>query len=220
VIQTSLGSAVLFVRVRFAVLRFLLFQSPVPPQPHPFPAPLDDGVAAARWTRENVGRYGGDRERLAIGGDSAGGNLSAAVINDLGGEVRFAAALLIYGAFDLLVSRRDYDRWAPVEDPVLPKHSMDLMLAAYMSGGASFDDPRVNPLKADLRRFPPACLLCGTWDPLLGESIAFDEALRRAGRESSLHKYPEMPHAFLQLPASEADDALATACAFLRRHYA
>ena len=147
---------------------------------HPFPIPLDDCIAAARWARDQVRRYGGDPERMAIGGDSAGANLSAAVINALGSEIGWRAALLLYGGFDLVASRRDYDRYAPEEDPVLPKHAMDLMLAAYLSGGASADDPRVSPLKADLGRFPPACLVCGTWDPLLGESLAMHDRLQRA----------------------------------------
>jgi acetyl esterase/lipase len=184
---------------------------------HPFPVPLEDCVAAARWAREHAGSFGGDSRRIAIGGDSAGGNLTAAVINDLRGEMSFCAALLIYGAFDLLASRRDYDRWAPEEDPVLPKRSMDMMLAAYLSGGASTSDPRVSPLHADLRHFPPACLLCGTWDPLLGDSIAFHDKLIACGRDSTLHRYDQMPHAFVQLPVSEADTAIDVACAFLKR---
>ncbi|MBI1815002.1 MAG: alpha/beta hydrolase [Deltaproteobacteria bacterium] len=183
---------------------------------HPFPTPLDDCVAAARWTRANVKTFGGDPALLAIGGDSAGGNLSAAVINDLRDDIQFRAALLIYGAFDLLASRRDYDKWAPEEDPVLPKRSMDMMLAAYLTGGASTDDARVSPIHADLRHFPPACLLCGTWDPLLGDSRALHAKLKGLGRESVLHEYEAMPHAFVQLPCTEADAALATGCEFLR----
>jgi len=183
---------------------------------HPFPTPLDDCVAAARWTQANAARFGGDAERLAIGGDSAGGNLSAAVINDLRNEIPFRAALLLYGAFDVLGCRRDYDQWAPEEDPVLDKQAMDLMLDAYFSGGASNDDPRVSPIKADLRNFPPACLLCGTWDPLLGDSRALHARLSGLGRQSELHEYDGMPHAFIQLPCTEADQAIATACEFLR----
>ena len=182
---------------------------------HPFPVPLDDCIAAARWTRRHVAEYGGDPERIAIGGDSAGGNLAAAVINDLQGEIAFRAALLIYGGFDLLASRRDYDRWAPEEDPILPKHGMDMMLEAYLAGGASVQDPRVSPIHADLAHFPPACLLCGTWDPLLGDSIAFDAKLRDAGRQSTLLRYEGMPHAFVQLPVSEAQTAIADASRFL-----
>ncbi|HTO58384.1 MAG TPA: alpha/beta hydrolase [Pseudomonadales bacterium] len=186
---------------------------------HPFPTPLDDCVAAVRWTRSNIARFGGDPSRLAIGGDSAGGNLSAAAINDLRNEIQFRAALLIYGAFDVLGCRRDYDKWAPEEDPVLPKHSMDLMLGAYLSGGASNDDPRVSPIKADLRHFPPACLLCGTWDPLIGDSRALHAKLTALGRESTLHEYDGMPHAFVQLPCTDADAAIATACEFLRAKF-
>jgi acetyl esterase len=187
---------------------------------HPFPVPLDDCVAAARWTRDNIASFGGDARRIAVGGDSAGGNLTAAVINDLRGEMTFRGAVLIYGAFDLLASRRDYDRWAPEEDPVLPKHNMDLMLHAYLSGGASTEDPRVSPIHADLRDFPPAVLICGTVDPLFGDSLAFHEKLRASGRDATLHRYDEMPHAFLQLPVSDADAALGVACAFLKRVFA
>lgn len=183
---------------------------------HPFPTPLDDCVAAARWTRTNIVRWGGDPQRTIIGGDSAGGNLSAAVVNDLRGEFQFRGALLIYGAFDVLGCWRDYDRYAPEEDPILAKVPMKLMLDAYLSGGASNDDPRVSPLKADLSQFPPACLLCGTWDPLFGDSVAFHDKLRAAGRPATLHRYDGMPHGFLQLPVSDADAALAAACQFLK----
>ena len=183
---------------------------------HPFPTPLDDCVAAARWTRAHIARWGGDPAHIAVGGDSAGGNLSAAVVNDLRGDLPFRGALLIYGAFDVLGCWRDYDRYAPEEDPVLPKKPMKLMLDAYFSGGASNDDPRVSPLKADLSHFPPACLICGTWDPLFGDSLAFYEKLRAAGRQATLHRYEGMPHAFVQLPASEADAAIATASDFLK----
>ena len=183
---------------------------------HPFPVPLEDCVAAVRWTCATMARYGGNADRLAIGGDSAGANLSAAVINDLRGQVGFRAALLIYGAFDLLASRRDYERYAPAEDPVLPKQAMDMMLAAYLSGGASAQDPRVSPLKADLSHFPPTCLLVGKIDPLFGESLAFQAALTGHGRAVELHTYDDMPHAFMQLGLPESDAAVAAANAFLR----
>lgn len=183
---------------------------------HPFPTPLEDCIAAARWTRAHVASYGGDPQRLAIGGDSAGGNLSAAVINEIQGEIDFRAALLIYGAFDLLVSRRDYDKYAPEEDPVLPKSLMDLMLTAYLSGGASTADPRVSPIHADLNHFPPACLLVGNIDPLVGDSRTLHAKLQTSGRTSELHEYTDMPHAFMQLDLPEARQALEQGCAFLK----
>jgi acetyl esterase len=187
---------------------------------HPFPIPLEDCVAAARWTRANARAHGGDPERLAVGGDSAGANLSAAVINDLRAEVAFRAALLIYGAFDLEASWRDYDRYAPEEDPLLPKSSMRMMMDAYLSGGASAADPRVSPLFADLRHFPPSCFVVGAVDPLFGDSVALRDTLQALGCECEFHRYPEMPHGFIQLDVREAGEAVAAGSAFLRRHLA
>lgn len=187
---------------------------------HPFPVPLEDCVTAARWTQANVHRFGGDPERLAIAGDSAGGNLSAAVINELRDDVRFRAALLIYGAFDMEASWRDYDRYAPEEDPVLPKQTMKLMIDAYLSGGASPSDPRLSPLYGDLRQFPPSCFLVGGIDPLFGESIAMRDTLQALGRECELHRYADMPHAFMQFDLPETVQAIDAGCRFLRRHLA
>jgi epsilon-lactone hydrolase len=93
---------------------------------------------------------------------------------------------------------------------------MKMTMDAYLSGGASGDDPRVSPLRADLAHFPPACLICGTWDPLFGESEALHRRLQAAGRRSVLHSYDAMPHAFMQLAVSDADAAMAAACRFVR----
>jgi len=186
---------------------------------HPFPVPLEDCVTAARWTRANVQGYGGDPQRLAIGGDSAGANLSAAVIGELRDEIDWRAALLIYGAFDLAASWRDYDRYAaPEEDPVLPKYIMKMMMDAYLSGGAATDDPRVSPLFADLRHFPPSCFIVGAADPLFGESVSMRDTLQALGCECEFHRYAEMPHAFLQFELPEAALGIDAASRFLRRH--
>ncbi|HZP39903.1 MAG TPA: alpha/beta hydrolase [Candidatus Binatia bacterium] len=185
---------------------------------HPFPVPYEDCLAAARWTREHAARFGGDGSRLAIGGDSAGANLAAAVIEALGPALGVRAALLFYGAFDVAASRRDYRRWSPVDDPILPESTMHRMLEAYVSGGAALDDPRLSPLFGDVGAFPPACLVVGTADPLYGESLAMHEKLRAAGRRAELHRFADMPHAFVQLPGlTEAAEAVRVASAFLRR---
>jgi acetyl esterase len=185
---------------------------------HPFPIPLEDCTNAARWARANVQRYGGDPQRMAIGGDSAGANLSAAVINELGDELTFSAALLLYGAFDMAASWLDYDRYAPDEDPVLPKYLMKMMMDAYLSGGAAMDDARVSPLFADLRNFPPTCFIVGAVDPLFGESVNMRDTLQALGCECEFHRYDEMPHAFLQFDLPEAAQAIEVATKFLRRH--
>src|SRR5262245_56153586 len=88
----------------------------------PFPAPFDDCVFAVRWAAENVARYGGDPKRLAIGGDSAGGNLSAAVAAHLASDSsapKLRAALLIYGAFDFQALRTMQQPSQPGVDPAV-----------------------------------------------------------------------------------------------------
>jgi len=102
---------------------------------------------------------------------------------------------------------------------VLQKRPMKMMLDAYLCGGARVDDPRLSPLHADLRHFPPALLLCGTHDPLYGDSIAMRDKLLAAGREATLLSYDEMPHAFMQLPCEEGAKAIAAACKFLRQRF-
>nr|BAN08452.1 hypothetical protein [uncultured bacterium] len=97
---------------------------------------------------------------------------------------------------------------------------MELMMDAYLSGGAREEDPRLSPLFADLSQFPSSCLLCGDADPLYGDTLHMHDALRRAGRESELHVFAGMPHAFVQLGVSEAGEAIARAGAFLRARLA
>jgi acetyl esterase/lipase len=184
----------------------------------PFPTPVHDCVVAARWTDAHIGAYGGDPSRLAIGGDSAGANLSMAVANALADEIQFRAALLFYGGLDLSLDLGDYGTDPSAEDPILTRRMMDLMIGAYLGHGADPKDPQISVLHADLRRFPPACVIVGTADVLLSQSLALHEKLRSLGRSSVLHQYADMPHAFVQLPGlREADEAVATACEFLRR---
>jgi len=186
---------------------------------HPFPTGLEDCVAAARWARRAIADYGGDPTRLAVGGDSAGGNLAMGVVNALDGEIAFRAALLIYGGFDLALDLGTYGTDPATEDPILTRRMMDLMIGAYLSAGADPNDPRVSPIKADVRQFPPACLIVGAADVLYPQSLALHEKLRGAGRSSVLHTYADMPHAFLQLPGlPDAEQAIGAAGAFLRAH--
>ena len=90
---------------------------------------------------------------------------------------------------------------------------------AYLSSGADPRDPRISPWRADLRGFPPACCIVGNADPIVDQTLRMHDALRTAGNSSTLHRYDDMPHAFLQFPdLPEVDQALAVACAFLRTH--
>jgi acetyl esterase len=186
---------------------------------HPFPAPYDDCVSAVRWTVAHVASYGGDPTRLAIGGDSAGGNLTAAVIGALRGSPPVHAALLFYGAFDLVTIMREHAERCPSGvDPILGFAPAKMMVDAYLSSGADPDDARVSPLRGDLSQFPPACCIVGDADPIINQTLRMHAALVAAGRSSVLHRYPDMPHAFVQLEVDEGTAAIDVACRFLRTH--
>src|SRR5581483_3538083 len=127
---------------------------------YPFPAGYDDCVFAARWTRENAARWNGAADRIAIGGDSAGGNLAAAVAA-VSGQA-FSAALLIYGIFDFAGA--------------VARGAMGIegVAQGYLAAGypALLSDPRVSPISAVTVNFPPSFLIVGGKDPLLPESLA------------------------------------------------
>ncbi len=191
----------------------------------PFPGPFEDCVFALRWAAENAARFGGDASRLAIGGDSAGGNLSAAVAAHLADDPsapRIRAALLIYGVFDfeaLLGAEQD-----PVlGDPAIARKLMDAMIEAYLGGRPALEqmrDPRISPLHA-AAKLPPSFLVVGTADPLHAHQRALAAALERAGVTHESVILEGMPHGFVQyefLPP--ARETIARMTKFLDRHLA
>ena len=111
---------------------------------HPFPAGLDDCVFAVKWAAENAKRWNGDASRLAVGGDSAGGNLTAATLTSLAtenyGGAKPKAALLIYGVYDFPATLKRSGNNA----------ALDGMVRAYAGKGypAILDDPRLSPISA------------------------------------------------------------------------
>jgi acetyl esterase len=162
---------------------------------HPFPAGLEDCLYAVKWTGENAKRWNGDVSRLAVGGDSAGGNLTAATLTSLAAEkyagpAKPKAALLIYGLFDFPATIKR-------EKP----GAFDGMIKAYAGAGypAILEDPRVSPLRAvKPGALPPSFVICGTADPLLPETHAMADALKRADIRHEVVILEDMPHGFLQ----------------------
>jgi acetyl esterase len=173
---------------------------------HPFPVPYDDCAFAARWVHENAARWNGHADRIAIGGDSAGANLAAAVAA-VSGEV-FRAAVLIYGIFDFA---------AAVERGAM---GIEGVARAYLDAGypAALADRRVSPIRRVTPKFPPAFLTVGTADSLLPESRAMAQALEGAGVLHELRVVPDMIHGFIQFEMlEECRQALAAMFAFLKR---
>jgi acetyl esterase len=192
----------------------------------PFPAPFDDCVFAVRWAAQNAARFGGDPTRLAIGGDSAGGNLSAAVAGHLASDSSapaIRAALLIYGAFDFEALARSEGNAPPGVDPAAAKALQDSMIHGYLGQNPSTSllrDPRVSPVHA-AAKLPPSFLVVGTADPLLAHQRALVAGLERAGVPHENVVIEGMPHGFVQMEfLPPAVDSIRKMTAFLARHLA
>jgi acetyl esterase len=168
---------------------------------NPAPASLDDCVAAIRWSVDHASEFNADGSNFAIGGDSAGGNLTAAAclrLRDEGGP-QAKLQLLLYGAF--VMDPNTESCMANAEGKILTRDSMVWFINHYLSGGATTDDPLIAPIKGNLAGLPPARLIVGTLDPLLDDSKMFAAALEKAGVPATLSIYQDMPHVFLQLSA-------------------
>jgi len=144
---------------------------------HPAPAPLDDCVAAIKYAVANAAEFGADGSRFAIGGDSAGGNLTAAAALRLRDEngPRAKLLLLLYGAYT-----GDLNLPSVIENgegKILTRQAMDWFYNHYLSGGAKRDDPYIAPINGNLKGLPPAHLIVGSQDPLLDDSRLFAKAL-------------------------------------------
>ena len=187
---------------------------------HPHPAGLDDCVAAADWLAAEAEALGADHARLAVMGDSAGGNLAAAALDRLlerDGATPFRAAALPYGVYDFPAMLR-----LPDDSPFVNGRTFAWQLDDYLGPGADealLRDPSVSPrLSPRLAAFPPTFLTAGTRDPLLAQSRDFARTLTDAGVAVELLVCEGATHAFLQIEdvpaAGEALDAIAV---FLRK---
>lgn len=189
-----------------------------------FPKAVDDCVAATRWVADQATSLHLDRERLAVGGDSAGGNLATVVAlsaRDAGGP-KLAFQVLIYPATTqnvLYPSQRELG-----QGYLLTRELQDWFRDCYV-GPEDYADWRCSPLMArDLSRLPPALVITAEYDPLRDEGKAYAEALRGAGVPVSYTCYPGMIHGFITMgrfipAAGEAlrESARALARAFERR---
>ncbi|MEW6255956.1 MAG: alpha/beta hydrolase [Pseudomonadota bacterium] len=182
---------------------------------HPYPQGPDDCEAAALWlAREAGARF--ETTRLAIGGESAGACLAAAVLvrlRDRHGLTPFHGAVLTAGCFDLRLTP-SVRRWG--ETPlVLNTQDIENFVAHYLAGGGSVEDPDVSPLLADLAGLPPALFLVGTRDPLLDDTLFMSARWIAAGNKADLVLAPGGAHVFNRFPGGAADAANARADDFL-----
>jgi acetyl esterase len=163
---------------------------------HPFPAAAEDAVAAFRSIAARAGELGLDPARLAVAGDSAGGNLSAVVgLATRGDAVRPALQVLLYAALDATRSLASHTKLR--EGFYLSHEAVDWYYRHYM-GRADPRDPRLSPLHAeDLRGAPPALVAIASFDPLVDEQERYVERLREAGVNVDRRLYPGLIHGFV-----------------------
>ncbi len=187
---------------------------------HPFPAAPDDCHTALRWVAENAATFGGDAARLAVGGDSAGGNLAAVAAldcRDRGGPA-LALQLLVYPVTaDNLDSASCH---AFATDHVLTRETMQWFIAHYTGGTPAAGNPRYAPLLADdLSGLAPAHVMVAGYDPLRDEGIAYATRLMEAGNTVTLVNHAGMVHGFFGMGAliDEAYSATDQAARALQR---
>lgn len=190
---------------------------------HPWPAAPDDVLAVWQALTADPGAVGIDPARLAVGGDSAGGNLAAVLIHDLAaaGRPRPAAQLLIYPALDSGFATPSMASLAGAY--VLPRDRMEWYVAQYLPAGADPTDPRAAPARSPhLAAAPPAFILTAGHDPLRDDGAQQAQRLQAAGVPVVYREYPGQIHAFLSVRRAvpEGRAALSEAAAWLRRRLA
>lgn len=159
---------------------------------HPYPLALDDAVAAYHFVRSE----GFKATELVFAGESAGGNLTVALLLQLRslGQEQPAGAYLLSPWLDMTQNSESYQTRA-AHDPMLTRAALEMCSQAYRAG-QSADDPMISPVKADLAGLPPFFLQVGCDEILLSDAIAFTQLAANTGLGVRLHVWPEMVHAW------------------------
>jgi acetyl esterase len=174
---------------------------------HPFPAAVEDSLTVLRWTRDHAAEIGADPARLAVAGDSAGGNLAAVVaLKARDGGPRVDFQLLVYPVLECAATSRssEYSYWVD----------------QYLGQPSDADQVDASPLRAgDLRGLPPTLLLSCEGDPLVPQAVAYARRLCDAGVRAEHIVYPGLIHGAFRMPgvAPAARAMLDAAAEALRR---
>jgi acetyl esterase len=167
---------------------------------HKFPAAVEDSIAATAWVAQHAADLGVDAARLAVGGDSAGGNLAAVVsldARDHGGP-RLALQVLIYPGTDMSMRHDSHRRYG--DGLFLTRTMIEWFRDHYLRTPADREDWRASPLLApDLRDLPPAAVITAGFDPLVDEGEDYASRLVTAGVPVSVRRFPGQIHGFITM---------------------
>ena len=169
---------------------------------HPFPAAIDDGLAATAWVAAHAAELGLDPDRIGVCGDSAGATLAAVVCQAAAaaGGPHLACQFLLCPIMDYAAESES--RRSLAEGYLVDRATLEHDLRHYLPPGVDRADPRVSPLRAaQLRGLPPTCVHTAEYDPLRDEGAAYAERLRAAGVSSTYRSHPGMIHLFYGLGA-------------------
>lgn len=164
---------------------------------HKFPVPFDDAYAAVTWVAEHADELSIDPQRIGVMGDSAGGNLAAAVClkAQARGTPAIACQVLIYPATDF-----GWDKPSAIKNAeglVLERSTMQWFWSHYLASDSEADNPFVSPLRApSLAGLPPAFIVTAEFDPLCDDGELYGERLRQAGVPVKVHRYEGVTHGF------------------------
>jgi cation diffusion facilitator CzcD-associated flavoprotein CzcO/acetyl esterase/lipase len=190
---------------------------------NPFPAAPDDALAALRWVAETIAEHGGDPERIAVAGESAGANLAAVTAlraRDEGGP-RLVAQALVYPPIDPRAQTESRQQWAHA--PILTSAALDQMWSAYLGDPAHSSSPLAAPSHAtSLAGLPPALVLTVEADPTRDEAEGYGRALGDAGVPTVVRRFDGLIHATFSMSgavprAAELHEALV---AYLQERFA
>ena len=186
---------------------------------HTFPAAFDDCLAAVKWASENAQALGIDNSRMAVGGDSAGGNLAAAVA--LAEIVPLKFQMLIYPAVDMSMESPSINENANA--PILTKSVMAWFVDHYMGSEGDRGSIAASPMLASdeqLKRMPPAIVITAQFDPLRDEGEAYGKRLVENGVSATITRYNGAFHEFFKMITilDDAQSAHAQASTLLKKY--
>lgn len=168
---------------------------------HPFPAAPEDCYTVTKWVAENADEIGVDKTRIAVGGDSAGGDLAAVfclMARDRGNPA-IMYQVMLYPDTDLTESSASWMELADSNKPIITREGKLASIAMYVPEGVDITNPYVSPLYAEVSKLPPAFIVTGGFDPQRDEGEAYAARLEQAGVTVVSKRYKGMIHGFFQM---------------------